>query len=92
MKRMSETHWKGDWWLPEDPDDTRPGTLHYGNDDGRPRLELIGAVSPHVDREGSSVGSCSFQAHFVDVLSSPCGRPSSQRYEAPTTLGVSRGN
>lgn len=30
---MSEIRWKGNWWLPEDPDDTKPGTLHYGDDE-----------------------------------------------------------
>lgn len=41
---MSEIRWKGHWWLPEDPDDAKPGTLHYG-DDGRLRLDLIGGFS-----------------------------------------------
>jgi hypothetical protein len=41
---VSEIRWKGHWWLPEDPDDAKPGTLHYG-DDGRLRLELIGGFS-----------------------------------------------
>jgi len=48
MKRMSETRWKGNWWLPEDPDRTRPGTLHYGDDHDGLRLELIGGFSVEV--------------------------------------------
>jgi hypothetical protein len=44
---MSEIRWKGNWWLPEDPDDTKPGTLHYG-DDGQLRLELIGGFSSEI--------------------------------------------
>lgn len=38
---VSETLWKGDWWLPDMPDDVRHGTLHYA-DDGTLRLELLG--------------------------------------------------
>ena len=41
---MSETSWKGTWWVPGAPGDARPGTLHYG-DDGRLKLELIGGFS-----------------------------------------------
>jgi hypothetical protein len=41
---MSETRWKGNWWLPGSPDETRPGTLHYDEDQSL-RLELIGGFN-----------------------------------------------
>jgi ApeA N-terminal domain 1 len=41
---VSEIRWKGTWWLPEDPGNSKPGTLHYA-DDGQLRLELIGGFS-----------------------------------------------
>ena len=44
---MTETRWKGNWWLPEDPEDSRPGTLHH-DDDGELRLELIGGFGVDV--------------------------------------------
>lgn len=44
---MSDTSWRGQWWVPDQPDLAVPGTLHI-NAEGRPRLELVGGFDTDI--------------------------------------------
>ena len=73
ITRMNETRWKGDWWLPENPEETRPGTLHYGNDDDRLRLELIGGFSIEVRTPTDGGYGIGFDGRFPVIHGSSGG-------------------
>jgi hypothetical protein len=81
---VSETRWKGNWWLPEDPDDTKPGTLHYG-DDGRLRLELIGGFSIEVQTPIANGFAVSLRDPSFPVIHGMCG---SERFTLLETHAV----
>jgi hypothetical protein len=44
---MSERSWRGQWWVPEEPEVVVPGTL-YCAEDGRLQLELVGGFDTEI--------------------------------------------
>ncbi len=81
---MSEIRWKGNWWLPEDPNDTTPGTLHYG-DDGQLRLELIGGFTFEVRTPIANGFTVNLRDPSFPVIHGRCG---SERFTLLETHAV----
>ena len=76
---MADREWRGQWWLPDKPDDVMPGILTQG-ENGHVLLKLIGGFSNTVlipVRKTASV--ISYQPEFVDefpiILGNSAGEP-----------------
>ena len=63
---MADREWRGQWWVPDKPDDVMPGTLTQG-DDGDVLLKLIGGFSNIVLVPVKETASAiSYEPEFVD--------------------------
>jgi hypothetical protein len=76
---MADREWRGQWWLPDKPDDVMPGILTQ-DENGDVLLKLIGGFSNTVlipVRE--TVSAISYEPEFVDkfpiVLGNSAGEP-----------------
>lgn len=78
---MADQEWRGQWWLPDKPDEVVPGTLIQREEDGDVFLKLVGsfnilALTP-VSRGESSI---SYDGDFVNEFPIILGRSAGELF------------